>query len=383
MYSITDYIDIIAKKKERLIIGLMSGTSLDGLDAALVRFSENQPELIAFYTYPFSDKMEMILRGITSQEVISNRQLTRAHKELSLFSAECIKSLMDRSQYCYDELDAIGTHGHTLYHIPGNEEKNTATFQIGDGDILSVETAVPVISDFRQKSIAHGDEGAPLAIYGDMAWFWSDEITRVSLNLGGMANITILPKNKKYMQVVTTDTGPANKLIDLVTKEFFGLPFDKNGELASKGLISDTLLSELLNDDFFKKPFPKSTGAEYFNLSWLNSKSALSKFNKYDLLATITELTAVSIANAVNHLLSNEQIELIISGGGVHNSRLWLRIEHYLPKAVLLKSDQLGIDADAKEAMLFAYLADCFICGKTLPNSKGKPMYLGKLSLPI
>lgn len=377
-------------KESYLGIGLMSGTSLDGLDVALCRFYTNEiqtPELISYKTYSWPKDLEQIIRSVTSVKQADLYQLTYFNRKAAEFFSECIINLILESKYSPQDIDFIGSHGHTIYHIPSHksEDKKAATLQLVDADHIAVSTGILTISDFRQKHIAFGGEGAPLVVYGDFAIYRSESENRFLVNIGGMANLTWLPAGESFERVRTTDTGPGNKLIDLAVQLFdYSKHFDEGGQFASMGEIDEIALENMLNDNFFKGIYPKSTGTEYFNAEWLLKYT--SSLNAFDRIRTVTALTAKSIGKACLHYSDNKHFTVYISGGGIHNKVLIHDLQRELGLGNIKSIKDLGIYPDAKEAVLFAWLGFQTIQNRGVKSSEisglKKNCLLGKISLP-
>lgn len=379
----------INQKKEKLIIGLMSGTSLDGLDIALCQFLGNgentEVKLLHFETLPYQIEFKEDIKKIFSKKLIDLELLCLLNEKIGLVHAELINSSLKKWNVKNEDIDAIASHGQTIFHSPFTRHRNpnypNSTLQIGDGDHIAVKTGIITISDFRQKNIAAGAEGAPLAVYGDFLLFGKNERNTVLLNIGGISNITYIPK---IGEMYSTDLGPGNTLIDQYMQREFGLYFDKDAAYAKKGTINNTLLDFLLDDIFFSAALPKSTGPELFNLGYLDSSITKMdiKISQYDVLATLCEFTAISIAKALESLETS--FDLIVSGGGIHNPLIMERIKSHLPLANFKDIADFGISADAKEAVLFALLANETLSGesvdfktKTVPN-----ICMGKICFP-
>ena len=379
----------IAQKQERLIIGLMSGTSLDGLDIALCRFSgsglNTKVTLLQFETVPYPDSFKEDIRKIFSKKMVDLELLCLMNEKIGLVHAEYINQTLKKWKVTNLQIDAIASHGQTIFHSPFIKHQNpdypNGTLQIGDGDHIAVKTGIITLSDFRQKNIAAGAEGAPLAVYGDYLLFNNTDRDTVLLNIGGIANITYLPKTGKMF---SSDLGPGNTLIDQYMQREFGLYFDKDAEHAKKGTVHKGLLAALMEDSFFKAKLPKSTGPELFNLEYLDNGIAKTdiKISPYDVLATLCEFTSISISSALKN--TKTAFDLIVSGGGIHNPLIMERLKHHLPLANFKNIEEFGISADAKEAVLFALLANETLTGesadfktKTVPN-----ICMGKISFP-
>ncbi len=391
----------IAKKSSRKIIGLMSGTSLDGLDIALCEISESgentKVKLLNFETIDYSNDLKTEIRKIFAKKEINFQHLALINEYIGNIHADMILECLVKWNVQSNEVDLIASHGQTVIHAPKILHKQSkfpnATLQIGDGDHISVKTGIITISDFRQKHLAAGGEGAPLAVYGDYFIFAQKGENRMLLNIGGISNFTFLPKSLNPEQVFVTDTGPGNTLIDAFTRNYFPeISYDKNAELAKKGSINKKLLFELKANDFFKKPFPKTTGPELFSKEYVINAQNLSHTNDLninDLLATLTQFSAETIAESINYAVQNsdnpnDKFTIYMSGGGVHNPLLVESLKKLLPYN-FKKTDDLGISGDAKEAVLFAILANENVAGgkSNFGIRKGIPsVSMGKICFP-
>jgi anhydro-N-acetylmuramic acid kinase len=289
----------------------------------------------------------------------------------------------------------IASHGQTVYHAPKalhqQEKFSNATLQIGDGDHMAVETGIITISDFRQKHIAAGGEGAPLAVYGDYFIFSKKGEDRIMLNMGGIANFTFLPGSMDANKIFSTDTGTGNTLMDALMQQHFpGKYFDDGAAVAKEGMINVSLLKALKNHSFFQQSFPKTTGPELFNLHYLQTakeRSGTTDLNVYDTMATLNAFSAQTIAEAIIKTMpQNNNFHLYASGGGMHNPLLMEQIKQLLPNIPIHLTSELGINPDAKEAVLFAILANECIAGGNVQFSnelKGIPsVTMGKISFP-
>ena len=391
----------IAQKETRSIIGLMSGTSLDGLDVAFCKISnsgENTAvELVEFETISYSMEFKDQIRKVFTKKVIVFQDLVLLNEIIGTVHGEMVLECLKKWNIAADEVDVIASHGQTVFHAPKNlhqlEGFPNATLQIGDGDHIAVKTGIITISDFRQKHVAAGGEGAPLAVYGDYFLFGQKNENRIMLNIGGISNFTYLPANRNPSQIIVTDTGTGNTLIDNFVKIYFPEKgYDKDAEIAKKGSINQPLLQSLKADDFFKNKFPKSTGQELFSVEYV--ENALEKSNSKgisveDLLATLTRFTAETIAEAVeiNMAIINqnlEQITIYASGGGIHNPLLMQWLKELLP-CKFRNINDLGFSGDAKEAVLFAILANETLAGgnSQFDINNGIPsVCMGKISIP-
>jgi len=355
----------IAQKPHRIIIGLMSGTSLDGLDIALCKFKWKQPELLNFKTVAYSEELRKRLRSIQSKSLVDLQEVCTLHTELAHLYAEFISDALEDWGIKPAQVDLIASHGQTIFHLPN--KKMNSTLQIVDGDHIAEKTGIITISDFRQKHVAKGGEGAPLAGIMDEAIFQSKSKNRVLLNLGGIANFTWLPAKDKTGDSITSDSGPANTLINEAMLKHFNKAFDENGETALSGEVHSELLKYLLLEPFFRKPFPKTTGQEDFNLKLVEElmEGYQIEISAKDLIATLTHLTIQSINRTFDEIIGDEEFELFISGGGVHNSAIVNGLKERLPNAKLKNFEEFGFTADAKEAVLMAFLAnECIVGGE-------------------
>ena len=293
-----------------------------------------------------------------------------------------------------EKIDLIASHGQTIFHAPpgthGYPDLGHATLQIGDGDHIAVHTGIITLSDFRQKHIAAGGEGAPLAGYGDYLLFSDREENRVLLNLGGIANFTYLPRSGKFDQVLCSDIGPANTMMDAyVQKHFPGKNFDENAEIAASGMIDSQLLQALLSDSFFYQSLPKSTGPELFNLAYLQQTQ--QRVNRLDLppedvMATLNRFAAEAISMAFRRYIPHDEpYTIYASGGGIHNPLLMKHLKSLFYTEIHPTLD-LGLLPDAKEAVLFAILANECIAGEGMKkgnDQQGMPaVRMGKVSFP-
>lgn len=386
----------LSRKPSRKIIGLMSGTSLDGLDVALCRVEGSGPEthlsVEHFKTVPYEDGFRNTVREIFAKRQIDFQQLVLLNPFIGIEHGQMILECLAEWGIEASEVDLIASHGQTVFHAPqkqhGIEGFPNATLQIGDGDHIAVKTGIITLSDFRQKHIAAGGEGAPLAVYGDYFLFSQKGENRILLNMGGIANFTFLPGNLDASRVFTTDTGPGNTLIDAFTRLHFGKPFDENGGIAASGTIDEALLKALKDSSFFEQPFPKTTGPEVFSVDYVKNAIKLSGRNAVtseDLIATLTQFSAETISEAIRSVMqAGEIFEVYASGGGAHNPALMGAIGRLLGRNIRL-IDELGVAGDAKEAVLFAVLANEAVAGEAVyfGEKEGVPgVSMGKISFP-
>lgn len=386
----------IALKSHRKIIGLMSGTSLDGLDIAYCTIyyygRDTKVILEAFDTIPYNDDVKEKIRKVFAKKEVDFPYLAQLNEWIGSLHGNMVKEFLDRHNIAKDEVDIVASHGQTVMHVPKHQhvvsDFTHATLQIGDGDQISSITGIISISDFRQKHIAAGGEGAPLAVYGDYLMFSEKGSSRIMLNIGGISNFTYLPADGIAASVFVTDTGPGNTLMDAWTKKYCGHAYDQNGLLASRGIINVEMLNGLKKHEFFKLDFPKTTGPELFNLTYAEEiirSSKLANISNEDVLATLNRFTAETIVDAINAITGEESSHVYLSGGGVHNQLLVKTLKELLPHCFFSNCDELGIGGDAKEAVLFAVLANETLVGEPIDFGKkqGVPsVFMGKISFP-
>ena len=388
----------IAQKEERIIIGLMSGTSLDGLDVALCKFKgagkETKVEVLQFETVPYTNDFKEEIRTVFSKKQVDLEKLCLLNEWIGTQHGEIVNTCLQKWNIDNNTVDIIASHGQTIYHAPKRlhqlEKFGNGTLQIGDGDHLAVTTGITTLTDFRQKHIAAGGEGAPLAVYGDYLLFTNSYENRVMLNIGGIANFTYLPANGNAKEVLCTDIGAGNTLMDAYIREYFPIKsYDKDASIARQGKVNEALLNELKTDDFFKQPFPKSTGPELFNLEYIEKAkeiAGIGSVSHYDIMATLNKFTADMIVVAFKSTIPlNQSFVVYASGGGIHNPLLMEHLQSQLPNILFKDFSDLGINPDAKEAVLFAVLANEALCGENSfeGNLIGIPQVsMGKISFP-
>jgi len=392
----------IAAKPSRRIIGLMSGTSLDGLDVALCRLTGHGPgtELVLehFRTVPYDDDTRARIRTVFAREQVSLEYLTLLNPWLGSLHAAAILDCLREWQIVPADVDLVASHGQTVYHAPQHQHQRSdfalnATLQLGDGDHVAVGTGIITLSDFRQKHVAAGGEGAPLAAYGDFLLLSSANEERLLLNLGGIANFTYLPRTGGDASTAfSTDTGPGNTLLDATVRAHRpGLQYDEDGRLAAAGQVHQGLLTALLDHPFFAAPLPKTTGPELFSPAYLTEaqqRSGTAGLGLEDTLATLAELSAMGVARAVQSAFVDRSVPtaVYISGGGAHNPALLAALRRRLSGARFATTDVLGVPGDAKEAILFAVLANEAVAGQPVAIGAGRQrvpaVSMGKISLP-
>jgi anhydro-N-acetylmuramic acid kinase len=386
----------IAEKPVRKIIGLMSGTSLDGLDIALCAISgqgmETKVILEHFTTVAYPAPVKEEIRKVFARETVPFQHLTLLNPWLANLHAQYILTSLKAWNIQPAEIDLIASHGQTVFHSPKILHKlpdfPNATLQIADGDHIAVGTGIITISDFRQKHVAAGGEGAPLALYGDYCLFSKAGEDRIMLNMGGISNFTFLPGKLDATAVYVTDTGPGNTLLDAFSRIYFNKEYDKDAGFALQGSVNAALLTALKDNDFFKQPFPRTTGPELFNTTYVERALAASSTTDIaatDIMATLTQFSADTITDALISILDkNRPYAVYASGGGAHNPLLMHLIQQKMPLLQLRTTIELGIAGDAKEAVLFAILANEAIAGEGINFGKpGMPsITMGKISFP-
>lgn len=340
-----------------LYLGLISGTSMDGVDAALIERAGRSVKLLAAASTPYPDALLDALQALIADGGGDTRALYRCDVATGEAFAAAAQTVLKHGGVNSQAVRAIGSHGQTVLHCP----EQGFSIQIGDGARIAQQTGIVTVCDFRRADLAAGGEGAPLAPVFHQAVFSSAE-PRAVLNLGGIANLTLL---RPGADTRAFDTGPANTLLDALVRETTGKRYDHDGMLAAQGGVDVALLGALLSDPWFAAPPPKSTGPEYFHLDWVRRHARTRHLAPADLAATLAELTAASVARAL-HEHGSDVRTLYVCGGGVHNPELLRRLEARLEDVELASTATLGVDPDYVEAMCFAWLA-----GETLAARPG------------
>ncbi|SQD80211.1 anhydro-N-acetylmuramic acid kinase [Moritella yayanosii] len=361
------------RTKRELYIGLMSGTSIDGIDAALVAFEDGKCQLLARHLQPMPATLTAQLHQLCRPNDNEISALAIIEQPLAQAFALACQQLLAKTPYTASDVTAIGSHGQTIRHHP----EHGFTLQIGDANILAALTNIDTIADFRRKDMALGGQGAPLVPAFHQAVFQHPTITRAIINIGGLANITYLPSLQQTKPIIGYDTGPGNTLLDawFSAKNSSDRYYDVDGQWASSGRIIEPLLTSLLQHEYFALNPPKSTGRELFNLAWLGSYLTIGarEYTDADIQRTLTRFTAVSITNEVTKLIQNCGInksrgvnnsgdmnistEVYICGGGAANPLLMADLAQLLPDCPVMTTAEIGIDPDWVEAMAFAWLA--------------------------
>lgn len=392
-----------AAAKERFAIGLISGTSADGIDVALVKIIGDKPEraeTLTFVSVPYPPDIRKAILKVSHDGDVET--LCWLNFELGEMFAEAALKVIELAGVGRERVQIIGSHGQTVRHLPPRPKslstylsKHIGTLQIASPAVIAVRTGIPVISDFRAKDMAAGGQGAPLVPLVDWLLFRHSSRNRIALNIGGIANLTVLPAKAKAADVFAFDTGPGNVLIDGAVLHFSkgALSFDRDGEWALRGRIDKKLLRWLMSHPFLRRLPPKSTGREMFGEAFLWKVLEKANFwglTECDTVATLTAFTAASIADAVRRFVLpkiGQVDEMIVSGGGANNPVLMEMLGENLRGVKVLRSDEVGVSADAKEAVAFAILAHRTVMGLTgnLPSATGakSPLILGSITLPF
>jgi len=386
-------------ERPMLVLGMMSGTSADGIDVALARISGAPPKVKAKLLGNAPLKLPAALRmeipRVAEQRPITAGALSQLNFRLGELLASAVLTACRHFEMSPSKIDLLGSHGQTIFHegrpIPYFGSPTASTLQIGEPSVIAALTGITTVGDFRPADIALGGQGAPLVPYADYLLYRHEKLGRVSLNLGGIANVTVLPRAAKPQQVLAFDTGPANMLIDALVSHFTrgGQRFDKNARLALEGRSFPALLDAFMTDPYLKLAPPKSTGREYYGHAYLKKILALGRHHRAkpnDLIRAATIFTALSVVDALNRfVLPKTKIQqLVVSGGGTHNPLILVQLSAALPGIEVLPSSRLGIPEDAKEAFAFALLAyETFHQRPSnLPSATGArgPAILGKIS---
>ena len=390
-------------KEVRHVVGMMSGTSVDGVDAALVEISgtdsEPKVKLLAFENKPYPPQVRKKIFSLFTPANATVDKVGYMNFLLGEIYAKSALSVIEKAGMKPEEIDVIGSHGQTIWHAPIPESPDgipvAYTVQIGEGSVIAERTGILTVSDFRVADMAAGGQGAPLVPFSEYLLYRREKETILLQNIGGIGNMTVMPAGAKPRDVFAFDTGPGNMIIDAVISAVTGgeKTYDAGGETAAKGRVCNALLDILKEEPYYRQPLPKTTGREHFGVQYTEKILSWWKENHIpveDLLATVTDLTAYSIADAYERyvLPKYRASEIIVGGGGSYNATL-LRFmkERFAPHGVAVRTQEdLGLSSDAKEAVAFALMADCCMRGKanTLPSVTGAehPAVMGKISQP-
>jgi len=386
------------EKETRIVIGLMSGTSADGIDAALTRISgygtATKVTLDSFLFTPFSPAVREKILAVAGGRQVDAAELCRLKTLLGMLYAEACRELCRQAGLPVSRIDLVGNHGQTIWHIPQPEEylgwTVTGTLQIGEDAIIAEALGCPVVGDFRVRDMAAGGQGAPLVPYTEFLLYREEEHTVALQNIGGIGNVTILPAGCGLEDVVAFDTGPGNMVMDALARRLTNgrLAYDEGGRLAAEGRVSKELLAWMLADPYLEKKPPKTTGREAYGekyIACLLAQADALGVGLRDALATATRFTAVAIAAGLGRFAPAPPERLIVGGGGIWNRTLLAHLRDCLPGCQVLTNEDLGFNSDAKEAVAFAILANeaVFASCNNAPAATGarKPVVMGKLSI--
>ncbi|MFF2586285.1 anhydro-N-acetylmuramic acid kinase AnmK [Peribacillus butanolivorans] len=377
------------------IVGLMSGTSLDGIDAALVRVNntglKTEIEMIEFITYPFPKDIEKEIMQSLSVETSNVQLICSLNFKLGKLFSDATKEVCEKAGLPIEQLDLIGSHGQTIYHQPLQEQNWVpSTLQIGEPAVIAHDTNTIVISNFRTMDMAAGGQGAPLVPFTEYILYRSETKGRLLQNIGGIGNVTVLPNQASLNDMYAFDTGPGNMIIDEVCRQLFNLRYDEGGKIAKQGLINEELLSYCFSHPYIMSPPPKSTGRELFGRQYVvKLLKMFESLPSQDILATVTMFTAKSIVeNYRAYIFPKTKIEeVIIGGGGSYNKTLLEMIQSLLGNSIqVLTQEELGYSSEAKEAVAFALLANETFHGNpsNVPKATGakNDVILGNITFP-
>ena len=338
-------------------LGIMSGTSLDGVDKALTDIQSNQTKLIVADFTPMPANLREKVTALIQSGETTLQALGELDHQFGLLYADCVNAFLRKHQLKPEQIEAIGCHGQTVWHSPKGQFP--FTMQIGDMNLLAAKTGITVVGDLRRKDMAFGGQGAPLVPAFHQAVFFDPNWATVVLNIGGISNVSLLIPEQP---VIGFDTGTGNTLLDQWIEKHQGKAYDQNGEWAASGQVNSDLLAALLDEDFFQLPPPKSTGRELFNLAWLENKiqkiaGKTTALLPQDVQATLAEFTVQSIALALNNIQTTLPCRLLVCGGGAKNQAIMNGLKQALPSWRIQLTTELDLDIDYVEAAAFAWLA--------------------------
>jgi anhydro-N-acetylmuramic acid kinase len=383
-----------SRKRGLLALGIMSGTSADGIDVALVRMKGRKATLENFVALPFPRNVQKAILNIAEGHSVTTGEISQLNFLLGELFAKAALAACKKFRVSPSQIDVIGSHGQTVFHqgMPAlfNGARIASTLQIGDPSVIAVRTGITTVGDFRPADIAAGGQGAPLVPYVDYLLYRHSRMGRVALNIGGIANVTVIPAGAELEDVFAFDTGPGNMVIDALVRRFTEgkKTFDRNAEMAAKGNLLPQLLQSMLREKYFSRQPPKTSGREQYGegyVSQLLSHEEARLAKPEDLIRTATILTALSIVDAFHRFIAQKAKigELIVSGGGAHNPLLMAQLQSGLSGIRVREAGDLGVSGDAKEAFAFAVLA-CETLRKQPANVPGamgakKAVVLGKV----
>lgn len=382
----------LMKRKQHRVAGLMSGTSVDGIDIAIVDFHRDKPKLIAFDKIFYEPSLRSMILKISNPDTSSVDAVCHYNTVVGTIFAESLINFCKKKGPPLETIDLIGSHGQTIYHIPSGKQFGhrliRSTLQIGEPAVIAQKTGITTVADFRPADMAAGGLGAPLVPFADHILFTHKTLNRAIQNIGGIANVTFLRAGASPDQIIAFDTGPGNMVIDgfveLITED--RKHYDRNGKMSKKGTVNTAFLNRLLANYFLKRQPPKTTGREEFGLSFCKRyyrKALEMHIPPEDMMATMTEFTARTIADAYRRFLPAMPDQVILSGGGCKNPTLVKMLQNHLRDIPVLTTTDCGIDPEAREAVSFAILAWATIQGiaNNVPTATGadKPVILGKI----
>ncbi|NLJ65324.1 MAG: anhydro-N-acetylmuramic acid kinase [Christensenellaceae bacterium] len=371
-------------------IGLMSGTSMDGCDAALIACKRDDIKLVHFITYPIPKKLKERALKCCLVEKSNIALACSINFELGHWFANAALELCNEASFDIKKVSAIASHGQTVYHIPFEEGDLTpSTLQLGEPAVIAYKTGVPVVSSMRAMDMVAGGQGAPMVPYSEFLLYRGNEDIALQ-NLGGIGNVTLLPANCTIDEVFAFDTGPANMIIDGLTRKFFSLPYDENGNLAAKGKVDSYILESWMKLPYINAPPPKSTGRELFGDQFIAEQLSLyPSVDPLDLIATATKFTAASMHRNYELYIfprAPKLSQIVLSGGGAHNKTLRKMIEELFPSCTIQTQEELGFDSDSKEAIAFALIGKATMEHKpsNVPSVTGAKDFvpLGSITYP-
>lgn len=402
MQYIMKRINRILDRDTRLIVGLMSGTSVDGIDAALVELKgsglDTRAELICFKNYSYDDSIRERIFRLFDPKTSRVDEICHMNFLLGELFADAALKIIAEGGYTPKDIDIIGSHGQTIYHMPEPIEDSgyniSSTLQIGEPSIIAERTGVVTVGDFRVRDMAAGGQGAPLVPYSEYILYREKDSTVALQNIGGISNVTVIPADCNIDEVFAFDNGPGNMVIDEVVRRITDgkKSYDEGGHMASQGTVDERLLAYLMDDEYFRLSPPKTTGREYFGSQYVDNvmeKASKWEVDSLDLIATVTALTAKSIAQSYKDFILNEQKleKIIVGGGGSYNKTLINMLRLYLQGQDInvLTQEDIGLSSDAKEAIAFAILANETINGNAnnVPNVTGakNSVVMGKICI--
>ncbi len=379
-------------RKTTRVAGLMSGTSVDGIDVAIVDIHDAKVRLVAFDVFPYKPALRKEILALCHPDSAKVDRICHLNHVLGEVFAEAVLKLCRKCGIAAKSIDLIGSHGQTIWHQPegGRYGGRTvrSTLQIGESSVIAQRTGITTVADFRPRDMAAGGQGAPLVPYADYVLFRDVKVSRAVQNIGGIANVTFLPRACQRDDILAFDTGPGNMVIDGIVRLATDgkRHFDRGGAMAARGRIDEALLRAMLKHPFLRRKPPKSTGREEFGQAyceWLGPRSRKHRLAAEDMVATVTAFTARTIADACRRFLPAMPDEMVLSGGGAHNRTLVRMLQQELATVKICTTNEFGIDVDAREAVAFAILAWATMRGtaNNVPSATGaaEPVVLGKI----